>query len=120
MNKDKWDAMPKDIQQIFTDVSEEYAEKYAETWNSIDVAGIEYSLSIPGNEVYKISDAEGQRWHDAVQPVIGKYVDTMTANGFKDAQSYVDYIRDRIAYWTPQEAKKDIPSPFDVNLPTAP
>lgn len=119
MNKDKWEAMPKDIQDIFTEVSAEYAEKYAETWNNIDVAGINYSLSIPGNEVYKLTDAEGQRWHDTVQPVIGKYVTNMTASGFEDAQSYVNYIKDRIAYWTPQEGKKDIPSPFDVNLPTA-
>jgi TRAP-type C4-dicarboxylate transport system substrate-binding protein len=117
MNKDKWDALPPDIQKIFNDVSEEYAEKYAELWNQIDVAGINYSLGIPGNEVYVLTDAEGQRWNEAVQPVIGKYVDTMTANGFADAQSYVNYIRDRIEYWTPQEAKKDIPSPFDVNLP---
>jgi TRAP-type C4-dicarboxylate transport system substrate-binding protein len=120
MNKDKWDAMPKNIQDIFTEVSEEYAEKWAETWNDIDVAGINYSLSIPGNEVYKLSDAEGQRWHDAVQPVMGNYVATMTANGFDDAQAYIDYIRDRIEYWTPREEKQNIPSPFDVNLPTAP
>src|SRR4030042_503551 len=118
MNKDKWEAMPKDIQDIFTEVSEEYAEKWAETWNSIDVAGIEYSLSIPGNEVYKLSDAEGQRWQDAAQPVIAKYVDTLAANGFEDAQSYVDYIRDRIEYWTAHEEQKDIPSPFDVEFPT--
>ncbi len=26
MNKDKWDALPADVQQIFTDVSEEYVE----------------------------------------------------------------------------------------------
>jgi TRAP-type C4-dicarboxylate transport system substrate-binding protein len=118
MNKDKWDAMPKNIQDIFTDVSVEYAEKYAELWNQIDVDGINYSLSIPGNEVYKLTDAEGQRWHDAVQPVIGNYVTAMADKGFNDAQSYVDYIQDRIAYWTPREADQNISSPFDVNLPT--
>jgi len=120
MNNDKWDSLPPDIQQIFTDVSNEYAEKYAETWNNIDVAGIEYSLSIQGNEVYEVSDAEGQRWHDAVQPVMGQYVTAMAGKGFSDAQSYIDYIQERIAYWMPLEEQQGISSPFDVNLPKAP
>jgi len=119
MNNDKWNALPPDIQQVFTDVSNEYAEKYAETWNNIDVAGIEYSLSIPGNEVYELSDAEGRRWHDAVQPVMGQYVNAMADKGFSDAQSYIDYIQERIAYWAPLEEQQDIPSPFDVDLPKA-
>jgi TRAP-type C4-dicarboxylate transport system substrate-binding protein len=119
MNLDKWNSLPPDLQQIFTDVSNEYAETYAETWNAIDVAGISTSLNIPGNEVFKLTDAEGQRWYDAVQPVLTNYVKKMSDAGDNNAQSYLDYIKSRIEYWTPLEAKQNIPSPFDVNLPTA-
>jgi TRAP-type C4-dicarboxylate transport system substrate-binding protein len=119
MNKAKWDALPGDIQDIFTEVSEEYAEKYAEAWNAIDIAGINYSLSIPGNEVYTLSDAEGARFKAAVQPVMGQYVDAMVAKGFVrgEVEDWINYIKDRIEYWQAEEAKRDLPSPFDLNLP---
>ena len=119
MNKAKWDSLPKDIQKIFTDVSNEYAEKYAETWNQIDIDGIKYSLSIPGNEVFTLSEAEGKRFKDAAQPVITKYVDNMVAKGYKktDVQGWIDYIKSRIEYWRAQEKQKGIKGPFDVNLP---
>jgi TRAP-type transport system periplasmic protein len=118
MNLDKWNSLPPDIQKIFNDVSAEYAEKYAVTWNEIDVAGIQYSLSIPGNEVFKLSDAEGERWNAVVQPVLGAYEQAMAGKGFNNAHDFIDYIRDRVAYWTPLEPQ-DIASPFDVNLPVA-
>jgi TRAP-type C4-dicarboxylate transport system substrate-binding protein len=119
MNKAKWDALPKDIQKIFNDVSKEYAEKYAATWNQIDIDGINYSLSIKGNEVFTLSDAEGKRFNDAVQPVLGKYVDAMVAKGFKksEVEGWIDYIKSRIEYWKPKEKERSIPSPFDVKLP---
>jgi len=119
MNNAKWDSMPKDIQKIFDEVSEEYAEKWAVAWNEADVAGIQYSLSIPGNEVYKLTDAEGERWNAAVQPVLGNYVTAMADKGYGDAQKYIDYIKDRVDYWTPLEEKENIASPFDLDLPVA-
>ena len=119
MNKAKWDALPNDIKKIFNDVNEVYAEKYAESWNQIDIDGINYSLSIPGNEVFTLSDAEGKRFKDQVQPVIGKYIDAMVASGYKksDVQGWVDYIKSRIEYWQKQEKDKGIKGPFEIKLP---
>jgi TRAP-type C4-dicarboxylate transport system substrate-binding protein len=34
MNLQKWNALPADLQQIFTSVSKQYEEKYALAWNS--------------------------------------------------------------------------------------
>jgi TRAP-type C4-dicarboxylate transport system substrate-binding protein len=119
MNLEKWNSMPADVQQIFTDVSAEYAEKWAVAWNNADVAGIQYSLSIPGNEVYRLTDAEGQRWHDAVQVVLSNYVQKRADAGDNNGQSYIDYIKERVAYWTPLEAQENIASPFDLDLPIA-
>jgi TRAP-type C4-dicarboxylate transport system substrate-binding protein len=119
MNLEKWNSMPADIKQIFTNVSAEYADKWAVAWNNADVAGIQYSLSIPGNEVYRLTDAEGQRWHDAVQVVLSNYVQKRAAAGDNNGQAYIDYIKERVAYWTPLEAQENIASPFDLNLPIA-
>ncbi len=120
MNKAKWEALPGDIKDVFNEVSEDYAEIYAETWNKIDIAGINYSLSIPGNEVYRLSDAEGARFKAAVQPVLTQYVDAMVAKGYDrgEVEGWLTYITERIAYWQAEEAKRsDLPSPFDLSLP---
>jgi TRAP-type C4-dicarboxylate transport system substrate-binding protein len=119
MNLDKWNALPKDIQKVFTDVSKKYEEIYAEAWNTADIDGIQYSLSIAGNEVFQLTDAEGQRFHDAVQSVLTNYSQTMAAAGDKNGQTYLDYIKSRIDYWTSEEQKQGIKSPFDLNLPIA-
>jgi len=119
MNKAKWDALPNDIKKIFNDVSKEYAEKYAASWNQIDIDGINYSLSIKGNEVFTLSDAEGKRFKDAVQPVLSNYVNAMVAKGYKksEVEGWIEYIKSRNEYWKPIEKQRGIPSPFDVKLP---
>jgi TRAP-type C4-dicarboxylate transport system substrate-binding protein len=120
MNLQKWNSLPKDLQKVFTDISKQYEEKYAEAWNASDIAGIQYSQSIPGNEVFQLSDAEGQRFHDASQKVLTDYSQKMASSGDKNGKAYLDYIKERIAYWTDQEKKQGIKSPFDLNLPKAP
>ncbi len=56
MNMGKWNSLPPDVQQAFTDVSKKYEEIYAEAWNASDIAGIQYSQSIAGNEVFQLTD----------------------------------------------------------------
>jgi TRAP-type C4-dicarboxylate transport system substrate-binding protein len=119
MNLAKWNSLPADIQKIFTDVSKQYEEKYAEAWNASDIAGIQYSQSIAGNEVFRLTDAEGQRWYQAVQPVLTNYSQKMAAAGDNNGAAYLKFIQDRIAYWTPLEKQQGIQSPFDLNLPVA-
>jgi TRAP-type C4-dicarboxylate transport system substrate-binding protein len=120
MNLQKWNSLPKDVQKAFTDVSKQYEEKYAQAWNASDIAGIQYSLGIAGNEVFQLSDAEGKRFYDAVQVVLTNYSQKMAASGDKNGQEYLNYIKDRIAYWTAEEKKQGIKSPFELNLPKAP
>lgn len=119
MNKPKWDALPEDIKHIFNEVSEEYSEKYAAAWNQSDIDGINYSLSIPGNEVITLSGAEGARFSVAVQPVLGQYIDKMIAIGYKksEVEDWFKYIKERINYWKPIEKERGIPSPLDIKLP---
>jgi TRAP-type C4-dicarboxylate transport system substrate-binding protein len=119
MNKAKWEALPDDIKDIFNEVSADYAEKYAETWNQIDIKGINYSLSIPGNEVYTLSDAEGARFKAAVQPVLTDYVNAMVGKGYDkgEVEGWLQYIKDRITFWQEEEGKRNLTSPFDLKLP---
>ena len=39
MNKKAWDKLPADLQEIFTEVSEEWVDKHGEAWNKADEEG---------------------------------------------------------------------------------
>lgn len=85
MNKKKFDSLPKDIQNIFEDVSREYIKVHAKTWDQVDAEGREYTLSRK-NEIIELDDKEMARWVQAVQPVITdykKYAQTKGVDGEK-------------------------------------
>jgi TRAP-type C4-dicarboxylate transport system substrate-binding protein len=96
MNKDKWDELPADIQQIFTDVSLEYVEYWAKVSAGLDYDGIA-ALEAKGGEVIDLSAEEGARWLAAVRPMVDAKIAELSAAGFTD--DYETYITDRIAYW---------------------
>jgi TRAP-type C4-dicarboxylate transport system substrate-binding protein len=115
MNADKWKSLPADIQKIFDDVDREYVDKFAVKWNEINADGFKYTLE-RGNEVITLPDAEAARWVAAVQPVMENYVSKMSKTGTiseADARAQIAYIKERMAYWTPIEKQKGIPSEFD-------
>ena len=91
MNKEKWDSLPKDIQEIIRDVNKEWVAKYGEAWSKSDADGLAFSKSL-GNEIIELSPEESARWVKAVQPVIEDYVKDKTAKGLP-AQEYVDFIQ---------------------------
>ena len=99
MNKDQWDELPADIQQIFTDVSAEYVEYWAKVSSGLDYDGIA-ALEAKGGEVIDLSDEEGARWLAAVRPMVDEKIAELTAAGFTD--DYETYITDRIDYWADQ------------------
>lgn len=94
MNKAKWDALPKDIQQIIEGVNKEWVAKYGAAWAKSDREGLEFSKSL-GNQIIKLSPQEDARWAKAVQPVVDGYIKDKTAKGLP-AKEYVDFIRAKI------------------------
>ncbi|MCX8022708.1 MAG: TRAP transporter substrate-binding protein [Syntrophorhabdaceae bacterium] len=113
MNKSKWNALPPDIQKIFLDLSTETLDAQARIWNKMDIDGVE-ALKKVGGQVINLSDAEAARWIKAVQPVMAGYKKEMVSKGHKEAEvdSWISFIRERIAYWRKEEAKRGVPTPF--------
>jgi len=106
MNKDKWDSLPGDIKEIFTEVSEEWIEKHAKVWTYYDKVGIDYFLSFEGRELIELSPEEMARWVEATQPLIDEYIEDKTAMGLP-AADYQEYLLERTKYWakkSPTEA----------------
>jgi TRAP-type transport system periplasmic protein len=94
MNKDKWASLPPDIQKVFEEVSAEWIPKHAKGWDAADNEGREFTLSL-GNEIIPLSDAESDRWAEAVSPVVDEYAEAAKGKGLPGSE-YVEFIRERI------------------------
>jgi TRAP-type C4-dicarboxylate transport system substrate-binding protein len=73
INKAKWDAMPKDIQDVFTQVSKEWIPIHGKVWDDVDVEGRAYTLSF-NNQIITLSPQEVAKWTDAVKALPDTYI----------------------------------------------
>lgn len=73
MNLKKWNTLPKDIQAILEEVSQEWVDIHGKVWDKSDEEGQKYTLSL-GNEIIPLSDDESTRWEIAVRPIIDDYI----------------------------------------------
>jgi TRAP-type C4-dicarboxylate transport system substrate-binding protein len=80
MNKDKWNALPPDVQKIIEQVNEEYVEKQGKLWDEIDKAGRDYTIG-RGNKIISLSPDEDRRWEKAVKPLLDDYKKSMKDKG---------------------------------------
>jgi TRAP-type C4-dicarboxylate transport system substrate-binding protein len=80
MNKKKWDALPKDVQETIEKVNKEWIVKTGKAWDEFDKAGKEFTLS-KGNKVIALSREEDERWAKLVQPVLEEYVQNAKTKG---------------------------------------
>jgi len=76
MNKEKWNALPADIQTILEKINAEWIEKAGKVWDDIDKSGKEFSQKL-GNKILPLSKEENQRWAKATRPVLDEYVKGM-------------------------------------------
>jgi TRAP-type transport system periplasmic protein len=113
MNKNKWNSLPRDIQTVISDFSQEFVERWEREWNNIDVEGRDYFLK-QGGKILPLADAEAAKWIKAVQPVVDDYKKDLMAKGYKAAEidGWLSFVKERIEYWKGQEKAKKIPTPY--------
>lgn len=80
MNKKKWDSLPKDVQQTIEQINQEWIERTGKTWDDLDKAGKEFSISL-GNQVIELSKEQDQKWAEAVKSVLNDYVNGAKQKG---------------------------------------
>ena len=74
MNKDKWNALPADIQKIIAEINSEWADQTRrKPGTASDMAGHQV-LSQPGGQIIGVDKKEQARWKKAVAPIIDEYV----------------------------------------------
>jgi len=113
MNKNKWNSLPADIKKIFDELSAEWIEKQATTWDGIDMEAIEY-FKKSGGQLYTLSAEEAPKWKSAVAPVFVEYTNDMTGKGFKkpEVDSWIQFVQERIAYWLQKQKELKIKVPY--------
>lgn len=113
VNKQKWDKLPADVKKIIEDHTAEFIERWTYEWNKIDIEGRDFFLS-KGGKIIQLSDAENTKWINAMQPVINDYKKDLSSKGFKAAEidQYLNFVKERIEYWTKQEKAKKIPTSY--------
>jgi TRAP-type C4-dicarboxylate transport system substrate-binding protein len=92
MNKDKWNALSPDIQQIIEKVNEEYIEKQGKTWDEIDKAGRDATLKL-GNKIVPLSQDEDWKWQKAVKPLLDEYKKNMKDKGLPGEEVLSFYLQ---------------------------
>jgi TRAP-type C4-dicarboxylate transport system substrate-binding protein len=92
MNPDSYERLPDDLKAI---IDANSGIETAAMMGQVMDAGDEVGLKIAqdrGNNIVTLDEAETQRWKDAAEPLIQKWVDEMTGQGM-DAQALVDDAR---------------------------
>jgi TRAP-type C4-dicarboxylate transport system substrate-binding protein len=95
MNKDKWNALPPDIQKIIEGVNGEWIEKTGNAWENIDKTARDY-LTNAGHKFVPLSDEEIEKWRKGVRPLLDDYVNSMKAKGLPGEEALefcMDYLK---------------------------
>ena len=81
MNKKKWNSLPKDVQQVFEEVSKEWIEKQGKVWDEIDKEGYEYAAKMPGYTFVEVTKSQEVSAREKVRPLLDQYVNDMKVKG---------------------------------------
>lgn len=90
MNKNKWKALPPNIQKIIEEINAEWIVKHGEAWDSSDMIGLRYLLE-QGGQILGQDSKESARWKQAVAPVVDKYIKDMNEKGF-NGREIIDFV----------------------------
>ena len=89
MNNDKWNSLPADLQDVMTEVSDEWIAKQGAAWDESDSQGEAFVKEL-GKTFVSLSDEENSKLTAAMESVYKEYVDAAEAKGLPGA----DFLND--------------------------
>lgn len=99
MNGDSWEGLPKDIQKIFKDASDEaWVREVGEIWSKSDDFGIGLAKKA-GNTHIILSDAETAEFKKVLEPVVDRWINEVADQGI-DGKALVAKARKLIAKYS--------------------
>ncbi|MFO8032126.1 MAG: TRAP transporter substrate-binding protein [Desulfohalobiaceae bacterium] len=74
MNKETWQSLPEDLQEIIQEVSDEYALKYGKLRAEHTLEGMEYGKTEHGIEEIQLDPEQEKLWLEKIQPVVENWI----------------------------------------------
>ena len=111
MNKNSYNKLPPDLKEIFDALCGEFKERFALMWNAVDFEGKDFAVE-KGVEIIELSPEEVAKWKAATTPIFDDFVKNMSPAGYSESEvrGWIQYLRDRIDYWTKKQAELRIKS----------
>jgi TRAP-type C4-dicarboxylate transport system substrate-binding protein len=86
MNQRRYDSLPEDVKACVDRLSgDALIAKFGDWWDAWDAPGLA-AANERGNEVTTLSDAERQRWREALQPMVDAYLTQLEGEGVENAR----------------------------------
>ena len=98
INKDKWESLPSDIQDVMDGVRPWFLETMGGAWDKSDSEGLEFAAPL-GHEVLNLSDAEWAKFNQAVEPLAEQWITDMEAQGYADAKQLMEKKNEIVAQY---------------------
>jgi TRAP-type C4-dicarboxylate transport system substrate-binding protein len=80
MNKDKWNSLPKDIQEIIMQINREWITKQGQQWTDLDKESREFCVG-KGIKVATATPQQEAETAEKMKPILAEYVTNMKAKG---------------------------------------
>jgi TRAP-type C4-dicarboxylate transport system substrate-binding protein len=91
MNKNKWESLPADIQEIFTEVSRQWVSRHGQAWDEADREGWDFIQGLH-HEVIELSEEQKEAWKKAVEPIVEEYIAAAAEKGLP-GKTFIEDIR---------------------------
>jgi len=83
MNQNKWNSLPKGLQDAFTSVAQKAVTDAGAIWQYQQKHGMDYASSLPGGHEYlKLPDIEVAKLLEVLKPIRDDYIGVLNAAGF--------------------------------------
>jgi TRAP-type C4-dicarboxylate transport system substrate-binding protein len=92
MNKDKWNAIPPDLQKIIEDINKEWVKKHTNVQEMAEKVGKDYVIS-KGVQVSRLSSEENAKWTVKANVLFDEYVANMKQKNLPGDEA-VRFVRD--------------------------
>ena len=106
MNLDKWNSLPKEIQQAIDKVNEGFYLKAGQIWDSYQKQAIEFGVKKHGMKIIRLSEEENKKWLAPLESLKDEYIGRANAKGLP-GKKILDYVIKKAAIYS-----KKYPSPL--------
>lgn len=104
MNETKWNSLPEDIQKIFEEVSDDFAQKQGYCWIYEDEVALKKFESEQNGQVVRFDEAIQAELQAVLQPVNDAFIANSGLNA-NITDSYRTFLTERIAYYNANQPK---------------